>query len=396
MNDTLSKSFADGVSKAFAGTNAEDPEGHLYVNQNTTPDSGGDQKPPDPNPDNSKGSEAPDNKPAGDGSLNQPGTTKAEEGSGDKKNEVGVPSFEDLLAERSGGKFKAWEDLEKELNAPREVFANEEVKAFNEFSKDFDDPNVALDLFIEHKTNDYDEMDEMACIVMQESIDNPELSQDDIRLLLEDKYRINDWNDEDEDENDASRLGNARINADGLKARKFLKEQQAKILSQHKRPDPKVLEGEAKKEQEAWEKSVSSSLKGMDKMPLKVDGLKPAEGEPINFNVDFSLPEEEQRAIRESALVAGQDMIKALLPYLKDETGNMSHRKLGEVFYKIRNYDKAIKVAAEHAFNLGQKAVAKDLKNVQFSADGGSVSPSDSPDKAQSKSLASQMQKAGL
>ena len=51
------------------------------------------------------------------------------------KNDVKVPSFEELLAERTEGKFKTWDELQTILNEPKTEFANEQMKKINDYVK---------------------------------------------------------------------------------------------------------------------------------------------------------------------------------------------------------------------------------------------------------------------
>src|ERR1035438_6457178 len=51
------------------------------------------------------------------------------------KTDTKVPTFEETLAERTGGKFKDWTEIEAKLNEPKIEFADEQIKKINDYRK---------------------------------------------------------------------------------------------------------------------------------------------------------------------------------------------------------------------------------------------------------------------
>lgn len=111
-----------------------------------------------------------------------------------------VKSFEELLAERSGGKFTKWEDIEQELT-PKEVFANEKIKKLNEYAQKGID--VTSKEFLELQSIDFEGMNDVENILFEKwkrSDDGKGLSDKVIRHEINKKYNVDAWSEKEDSE----------------------------------------------------------------------------------------------------------------------------------------------------------------------------------------------------
>jgi len=145
------------------------------------------------------------------------------------KEEVEPPkSFEQILEEKSGGKYKHWEDVQTELT-PKNPFANEQIEKFNELAKQ----GVKLDRnFWDIQGKDFTAITDPEEILKEEmrlSGDYEGWSEQELDLELNEKYKKDDWVDEDAEPTVTKQLMSKRILRDSEKARETLIKKQADL-----------------------------------------------------------------------------------------------------------------------------------------------------------------------
>lgn len=194
-----------------------------------------------------------------------------------------APSPEtDFLKGILGGKFTKAEELtayitgleEKANSVPDEPFVNNYVKSLNEAIRNGIDPEV----FAEVSRIEVDKLDPKEALVLQHMWQD-KLSRDEAVLLVENKYRLGEGENEEDTE-----VKLARINAktDSNKAKEFLKTHQQEALT----PPAEKLIAE---QQKAWEpvySQITEPLKtikiegksGTFTFPVNADIMKQAEG----------------------------------------------------------------------------------------------------------------------
>lgn len=278
------------------------------------------------------------------------------------KVETPVKSFEDLLSERSGGKFKDYAEIEKLINEPKVEFKSEAVKKFNDFASQFEDQEIATKLFFEHQTTDYEKIEDAEeLIIRAEYAKNPEVDLDDIRALVNSKYRIDEWSKEDEPEHPWEKGTLAQMRVDALNAKKFLLAEREKTLSQYKKPDPEVIKKQELIEKQNWEKQVNEVMPTVEKINIKLSDKDV---------IDLKMTDEDKKFLKDAALKANVDAVSVFEDLAKDEKGNFSLKKHLENIYILKNFDKAVKTAIDSAKALGANQVAENIKNANFKTDG--------------------------
>src|SRR3989304_346688 len=109
-----------------------------------------------------------------------------------------VKSFEDYLAEKSGGKFNKWEDLETALTPKELKFANEKIKHFNDLAEKGID--VTSREFLELQSLDLSKITKADDVLFEKwkrSEDGEGLSEKTIRSEINKKYNVAEWIEKD-------------------------------------------------------------------------------------------------------------------------------------------------------------------------------------------------------
>lgn len=291
---------------------------------------------------------APKDPPANSGQENKGTPAASEPGDSSLKNEK---TFDELLAEKSGGKFKSWEEIEK-LQTPKQEFANDIISKLNEFSKKFQDPNTAVDLFFKTQLTDYATMDEAEAIKLQIRLDNPELTDKEIEHEFKQKYKI----DEDLFDEETVELSKIKLERDAKKAKDALIEMQKEFATNGDK-DPE-LEKQFLENKQNWEKSVDSAIPALEKISLQISDKD---------TIDWSFSEQE-RAEAANVTKGLFENASVFFEMFKDEKGNYDHKKIAESYMKLKRFDDILKSAVDQAINSGRMQEIQDLKNADFKA----------------------------
>lgn len=279
-----------------------------------------------------------------------------------------VKSFEDLLAERSGGKFKSWKEIESELT-PKEVFANEKIKHLNELaSKGID---VTSREFLELQSVDFDKLDKADDILFEKwkrSDEGKGLSNDTIRHEINKKYNVEEWIDKDPSEltldDKANREKMARDS--GESKQWLINYKNERVLE--KQVDPavsKAMADEYALQLSNWDKFVDSDLVNKVAKTSSPISYKDETGKVIESKFDFEFSKE--------SLIKAGEMMKNLprdsnmfFDQFKDDKGNRNHEALALMKLKADNFDKAM--ALSYAAGAEQRAlvIEKTSKNTNF------------------------------
>lgn len=284
---------------------------------------------------------------------------------------VKIKSFEEELSERTEGKYKSFDDIKKDLEAPKgETFFDDEIKHFNELKK----KGVKIDKeFLELQSKDFDTMKPMEIHIeaLKLKDENKGLSDRTLAIKLNKLYNISEWmekNEEDMTDDDKANeemfAHDANLNKEALK--KFKNER-----TLFKEPDPVATEAmakEAKSRQEKWEKDVDNDLVAKtEKFSTEVEDKETKE--KIVF--DFKISDEDKK---EAAIVM-KSLPKGLDAYIgrhvtKDASGNyqVNHAGVYGDYLKAKNFDKAMALAVEYGKEQGKLLAEKHAKNTSFGA----------------------------
>ncbi len=268
------------------------------------------------------------------------------------------PDFDALLSEKSGGKFKTYQEIQDHFTrlsdnqkTEQDELDNDLIAKFNQFRTGRSgDSKATAKLFLETQLMEVDSLDAKDVIRAKMKLDNPNRSVEDINFLLENKYKL----DEEEYEANEIRLSKLQMEDDATNARKELKEMQSKVALKEGKASisTKEQQEQIKTANEKWQKDVATAMTGFDKMELPLND----KGEEFNFGVD------------------NQDEIKGIISNLpdfwnryvsKDEQGNVVEHidKLRSDVSLITNREQIFKALYEHGISKGREELIKERKN---------------------------------
>ena len=257
--------------------------------------------------------------------------------------------FEDALIEKSSGKYSSYDELaeamtELETKASN-TFANEQMARLNEYVAEGGD---MMD-FLTTQLTDYSEMSDIDIIKAQMKLTEKELTSEEISLLFEDSYKLNEtqWSDTE------IKLAKIKLKRDANKARTDLINFQKK----NSIPKSKAQENENKAQIEAaqkeWVKQVENSLRNFK--DIKVDiGDK---GEKFSYNVS----DDTIKSVRKT----NKNLQKFWDRYI-NEDGTQDVNKLTREMAILNDFDNIVRSVYAQARSNGKEAVVKDLKNPSY------------------------------
>jgi len=280
-------------------------------------------------------------------------------------------SFEEYLAERSQGKFKTYEDLERELSQPKSEFYDEEVKHWNELKK----KGVKLDAeFFELQSQDFTKIDNPVAILIKDmELLNPEgkgLSKKTIEIEVARKYNLNECAEKDEKgnwvEKDASELTDEAIADKEKMYRDAGLKKQALIDYKNERAFTTApSEAQLAQQRENQRVAEENWLKTVNDVYEKTTNFSTVIDEKTNELFEYKPSETDRKEVAE--IMKSGNIFKSV-EYV-DDKGNVqiNHQKVAEMLLKLKNYDQAVKNAYNDGKAVGVKGFVKnDLKNVDF------------------------------
>jgi len=275
---------------------------------------------------------------------------------------VAQKSFEELLAEKSSGKYKTLDEIEAIISSTKDNFVDEEVKHWNELKKS----GVKLDAeFFELQAKNFEDMTDPVEILKESLKRKPEnqgLSQRVIDFELNKKYNLSEWAEKDEEDYTEEDLVNrerimrdAEVDRDWLvdykKTRAFAPEVNEEQIARNMESERSI--------QANWNKFVDEELaQKTSKLSTRIDDKE---------SVDFEVSEADRKYAADMMKEMRNDVTVFWNQFL-DKDGNMNQKAVFEAIIRIKNQDNIVKVAHQNAMARGKEAEVKNIKNVNFSA----------------------------
>lgn len=262
-----------------------------------------------------------------------------------------VLSFEEQLAEKSGGKWKSLDDIKPEVKevTKEPEFKSEFLKKMYEYTeKNGGDVEEFLKI---HSTN-WDNVDAATLVKEQMKAENPKLTSEEIEKLFDYTYKQSDTNADEDRE-----IGSLRLKTEAEKVREAKKKfQQENAVPQNKRQAEEQARL-AQEKQAKWEQGVAQELKDTKiSKSIKLDEGTAAGG--LEVNVDHVLDTTEQEQMR--AILNNPNTI--FNKYITKD-GGVDMSGLKRDMYMLQNLDKVLAKTAENAIST---FIKKDLKNADF------------------------------
>lgn len=284
--------------------------------------------------------------------------------------------LEKFISENTGGKFKKFDEIKSVLDSPKDEFADENIKHWNELAKkgikldkDFFELQ-SLDLSGDENGNLDPEF--VLLEAMKRKEETKSLSTRTLLNELNKKYDYSGWKDKDEADLTDSDLANREIMMrdahkdlnyliDYKKERTFVKELPAEVVQQQQAEEKQRLENfERFLDNEVYAKKTN--------LTIQID-------EATKESFDYKLSEADRKdAINKMKLMATDSNVLLNQFAYTDETGAKQYHH--DQIFEMIVLPKIYKQLAINAYNDGKAEGAKsfvkdELKNTSFKAQDG-------------------------
>lgn len=264
-------------------------------------------------------------------------------------------SFEELLIEKSGGKFNSYDDVVNALNdIPTESepqFANEQLAKLNEYVSQGGD----LKTFVETQLKDFSAFDDLGLIKEKMKMDDPELTSEEIDLILNDKFKL----DEDEYSESEIKLSKVKLRKEARQAREFFdKFQKENAVPAGVADNEAAAKAQAEQkatmeaQQKEWENTLNTQLGELSHVEFSLGGE-----EAFKFEVSDSIKSE----IKDSVTFINNFWNRYL-----DKDGNVDHPKFLKDMTRIMAGDKLDAFIASQARSQGKEEFSRELENPSY------------------------------
>lgn len=194
-----------------------------------------------------------------------------EQGEGKKEINYDEIDLDIVLEKKTQGKYKKFQEIEEKLNKEQKEpeYTNEFIEKYKEAVK----KGVPHDVFIKTQTTDFTKLSEIEKVKHGMKLENPDLSDEEINILAEDSYKI----DEDEYDEKTVKLAKVKLKTDAIRYEKNLVAWQIKQLEAP--VDPKAAEAEkaraaqSQKEQEfkeRWDRETTEAIGKFKELKVKI------------------------------------------------------------------------------------------------------------------------------
>lgn len=256
-----------------------------------------------------------------------------------------------VLNEKYGTDYDNLEDLLDDLEREEEQeFANDQMAQLNRFVSE---TGRSPEDYIRTQTKDYNDMSEGDIIKEYLSIENPDLSKDEIDLFFDNTYKVDDKKYSEEE----SKLGKIHLKRDVSKAREELIDLQREYWTP-------VNEGESQENLEAEEQAIEETREDfLDAMDEELDDM-----ESLSFEIndkgdtfEYKLTDEDKQMVGESL----SDLDNFFEPYM-NEDGEWDLESLALDMMAMKLQGKIVRSVANQYKSQGAEQVIRDIKNPSF------------------------------
>ena len=257
--------------------------------------------------------------------------------------------FDEMLSEKTDGKFKTYDELTAALSeqstTEKNNFANEQIARLNEYVS----KGGKMEDFFRTQTANYDDMDTESLVKNYMRFQNPDLDNEDIDLLYADTYKL----EEDEYTDKEIKLSKIKLKQKSAEAKrelmKFQKENALPEAAKQAEDEAKAIEANKKE----WAKNVNKSLKDFKDVEFSLND----KGDKYTFAVN----DDTMKYVKDTTLNL-PDFWKRYVN--EDGTENVS--KLAREMAILDNVDSIVRNAYAQGKSGGKEDVIKDIKNPSY------------------------------
>src|SRR6185437_10631628 len=205
-----------------------------------------------------------------------------------------IKSFDEQLSEVFEGKFKSVDELKKALETPKEEFASDQVKFFNELIKSGTVKNIDND-YIKMVTADYESMENPIEILMEDlKLNDPKFKNadpDELEFEIRQRYKMDEWAPDGEDPSEAEKILSKRQLREATEARDRLieKRESLKFIKKENPVDEAKVAQERQQRQAEFEKFVDKEVvTKINKLSTPIVDKEGKSKDPFEFSVEPS------------------------------------------------------------------------------------------------------------
>mgnify|MGYP001253529846 CR=1 FL=1 len=264
--------------------------------------------------------------------------------------EVIQKSLDELLSEKTNGKYSTYEELESALStqSTSSSFANEQIEKLNDYVA----KGGNVDEFLRTQTANYDEMDETDIIKSHIKFNNQDLSNDEIDLLFKSKYKL----DEDVHTPDEIKLSKIKIKSDSKKAKSELKKFQKDnaVPKQHREKvnNDKMTEASMK----LWHDKIDESLSDFKSVDFDIND----KGDKFSYSLNNEAVDNVKSSTKN---------LSSFWNRYVNKDGSENIAKLSKEMAVLENLDSIIRSAYAQGVSEGKGNVIEDIKNPSYTPD---------------------------
>jgi len=293
--------------------------------------------------------EAPQETPSGsqdniDRSLNNESSNQPEKEVVDA-NEVSERNKKEFLKfvnDQFKQEFDSIDSFSDALSTKKTSFANEQLEKMNNFVSE---TGRSIVDYIKTQAVDYSKMSNEDVMRLSLKQENPELSMDEVNVLIDSKYKLG----KDKYGDAEKTLGKIELKKDVTNARKSLMEMQEKYRMPVQNNDNSTERETAKKD---WVNNMSSQVDEVESITFDINDS----GEQFTFSLTDNH--------RKGLVDANSNLNGFFDKYV--ENGNWNFDKLNTDMFVLNNFQDIIRSVANQYRSKGTEQVVKDIKNPSF------------------------------
>ena len=256
--------------------------------------------------------------------------------------EAAIASY---VSERLGVSVDSIEALAQILEAQQTPSIDERVKAIADFVEETGrDP---YDWFRYQSINP-SEMDDLSAVKMQLAVDYPNLSNEDINLLVASKYKI----DEDIYSDDEVRLAKIQLKIDADKAKRDIEKLRENYRMPVKREEPTQAEVQSPID-ESWIRTMSQEVDALEALTFDLNGQE--------FN--FGLNDQYKSSLKDK-----NARLDEFFDQYVDESGSWDFETLNAHRALLDNIDEIASAIYKQGLSDGQRKLVETAANVDVTS----------------------------
>ena len=271
--------------------------------------------------------------------------------------EVGDDDALFVLNEKYGTDYESLDQMLDDLEAQQGAdYASEQIANINRFVQE---TGRSAEDYLRTQTQNYDEMSDENVIKEYLTLENPDLSSEEIDLFFDNTYKLNEkkYNSEE------SKLGKIHLKRDVARARQELKEVQEEYWAPPVDEDGYTQEEIDHMERVADEEEYQNRENFLDAMDEELDDI-----ESLTFEINNKGETFEYKLTEEDKRTVGQTMSNLddfFAPYV-DNNGDWDMEGLALDMIAMKLQNKIVRSVANQYRSQGTEQVLKDIKNPSF------------------------------